>query len=393
MDWSSIIFGAFLAIAGVFGLMALALYPVMKRRFLLWLAARTSMLALIAVALMPPSLGVVPFTEQRYVVGGMATALSLAFAGPFLANYIEREVSMPAARRWLRRVFPLGALAAGMVPLITIFPPADYVHDFAMLGLLGIVITGLARAIRGGSRAARFQAVAWSGGILVSIYLLLHELVLGVEVANWALPLLAALVLEFVVTSMGIADGFMTIQNQRDIALAEIEEASVALATDPLTGIANRRGLLDQFENSDRGRPDGIALIDCDDFKSINDRYGHDVGDDVLVAIGRGLPDEHTFAARLGGEEFVALLYGENWQSLAESARLRVTEAVVVDVPALRSTVTASAGIAQVQPGESLAAAMKRADRALYAAKEAGRNRSLAITEFVPRPPGVRKVA
>jgi PleD family two-component response regulator len=73
------------------------------------------------------------------------------------------------------------------------------------------------------------------------------------------------------------------------------------------------------------------------------------------------------------------------WEK-AEEARRRITVQVRATVSELLYPVTASAGLAAVQEGESLGSAMKRADRALYAAKEAGRNRSLALTEFKPSP-------
>ena len=78
------------------------------------------------------------------------------------------------------------------------------------------------------------------------------------------------------------------------------------------------------------------------------------------------------------------LIYGNDWQSMAEAARRRITQAVRLNVPEYPLPVTASAGLAAVSEGEALSSALKRADRALYAAKEAGRNRSLALTEFRP---------
>ena len=125
-------------------------------------------------------------------------------------------------------------------------------------------------------------------------------------------------------------------------------------------------------------------MVDCDHFKRINDQFGHDVGDNVLCAIARSLDNEQLFAARLGGEEFVLLLYGENWQEAAELARRGITLAVRDAVPELPYPITASAGLAALEDADTLNTAMKRADRALYAAKEAGRNRSLSLTEYRP---------
>ncbi|OBX19594.1 hypothetical protein A9995_07580 [Erythrobacter sp. QSSC1-22B] len=388
MDWASITFGAFLATATIFVLITLALFPVVRRRFLLWLSARTAMIGLMAVMFMSPDIPIGLTEAQVKLIGGIANTLSIAVAGPFLASYIERKYLLDGTRRLLRSVFPIGLILAGIIPLVPHVPGLTNVPETGLLVLIAIIVFGLGKAISLGSRAATFQAVAWSGGIAVGLYLLIYEIVTGVEVDFWTTAVLAALALEFIVTSMGVVDGFMDLRRQRDAALAEVEAATLAIATDPLTGLANRRGLLRHYEESERGRPHGVALIDCDHFKRINDRYGHDVGDEVLVAIGRGLNGENVFAARLGGEEFVVLLYGDDWQSLAERARQRVTSAVIEHVAGLGTSVTASAGIAQLHDGESLASAMKRADRALYAAKDAGRDRSLAMIPFDGSPSG-----
>lgn len=382
MDWSSITFGAFLATAAIFGLTALALFPLVKRSFLLWMAARTAMIGLMAMVLMPPVLPAGLTEEGATIVGGIANTLSVAFAGPLLAAYIERKYALVGTRRLLRAVLPIGVILAVMVPLTPYLSWLGGWPETGLLTMIAVIVFGLGKAIALGSRAAHFQAVAWSGGVAVGTYVLVYEIVTGVQLNFWSTAILAALVLEFIVSSMGVVDGFMDFRRQRDAALAEVEAATVAIATDPLTGLANRRGLLRHYEEGELGRPQGVALIDCDYFKRINDRYGHDVGDDVLVAIGRGLKGDNVFAARLGGEEFVVLLYGSDWQSLAEKARRRVTTAVIEHVSGLATIVTASAGIAQLRDGDSLASAMKRADRALYAAKDAGRDRSLAMIPF-----------
>lgn len=386
MDWSSITFGAFLATTAIFGLTALAVFPLVRRTFLLWMAARTAMIGLMAVILMPPVLPAGLTEEGAHILGGIANTLSIAFAGPLLASYIERKYALVGTRRFLRAVLPLGLVLAVLVPLVPYLPWLARMPEAGMLAMIAMIVIGLGKAMTLGSRAAHFQAVAWSGGILVGGYVLGHEIVTGIQLNLWSTAILAVLVFEFIVSSMGVVDGFMDFRRQRDAALAEVEAATVAIATDPLTGLANRRGLLRHYEECERGRPHGVALIDCDHFKRINDRYGHDVGDEVLVAIGRGLKGENVFAARLGGEEFVVLLYGNDWQSLAEKARRRVTTSVIEHVADLGTTVTASAGIAQLRDGESFASALKRADRALYAAKDAGRDRSLAMIPFDGHP-------
>lgn len=155
---------------------------------------------------------------------------------------------------------------------------------------------------------------------------------------------------------------------------------------DPLTGALNRRAFSQQADREiaharRTGRPLAVMMVDLDHFKRINDLLGHATGDDILcrfVAVaGRVLRTEDVFA-RFGGEEFVALLPDtDGGQALAAAERLRA--AFVEDCAPLFQpppfAFTASIGIAEMSPGEDFADALRRADSALYGAKEAGRNR------------------
>ena len=159
-----------------------------------------------------------------------------------------------------------------------------------------------------------------------------------------------------------------------------------AVACDHLTGLANRRAL---FEACDlellrwrrAPRPLSLMLIDADHFKRINDEHGHATGDAVLRHLAAGM--SATFraldvVARLGGEEFVVLLPGCDEQAATAVARRlcqRIAEAgVVVEGVCVRYTV--SVGVATMEAGiDSVDALIERADRAMYAAKAAGRNR------------------
>ncbi len=155
--------------------------------------------------------------------------------------------------------------------------------------------------------------------------------------------------------------------------------------TDGLTGLPNRRDLdarLDaEVERSHRhDRPLVLALLDLDRFKSVNDGFSHDVGDQVLVRVGR-LLREHLrttdVAARWGGEEF-ALLLPETTMSEAAVVLDRV-RAVVAEadwgVIADGLTVTVSIGATSLTPGSTAADLLRQADRRLYGAKAAGRDR------------------
>jgi diguanylate cyclase (GGDEF)-like protein len=158
------------------------------------------------------------------------------------------------------------------------------------------------------------------------------------------------------------------------------------LRTDPLTGTGNRRWLEEKLPiELDRARRLGhalaLAMADIDHFKRVNDTYGHQVGDIVLAAIGTTFASgarRYDIIARYGGEEFVLVLPETDVAgAFATCERMRAA------VAALRFQtspveVTASFGIATWIPGESPQELIARADRALYEAKSAGRDRTVA---------------
>ncbi len=381
MDFASVILGAFLGVAGVFGAMALALYPLMRRAFLLWGFVRTLGYCAIAFATIPitASDGATGWLQAH--LGDIGIAISAACSGPFLASYLERGLQLDQVRRRLYWAALTGFAAAVATPLSILVPVFETAHDVLLLLTIAIVASGLAAAIRRGSRAARYQAFAWGPLIAVGVTELSYELATGQEYWLWPLAVLAAVIVDFIVTAFGLVDGFMIIKRERDVAIADVREATRASTLDPLTGIANRRGLARRFEDAGPGRPTGLAVIDCDHFKRINDNFGHDMGDEVLVAVAEALQGEDLYIGRLGGEEFVALIYGENWETRVDEARRRIPLGVRIRTPQLAFHVTASAGLARVHDDDTLGTAIKRADRALYAAKDAGRDRSLLLTE------------
>lgn len=151
-------------------------------------------------------------------------------------------------------------------------------------------------------------------------------------------------------------------------------------ATDALTGLANRAGwdrdaVPVYVDAGARGAARSLVFFDVDHFKDVNDRMGHAHGDDVLRRLGQVLaartgPD--GYAARMGGEEFIVLLV-----DAPPGAVQRFAQRVREDFAAVagKRAITLSAGIAFAAPGEALGDALRRADAALYAAKQAGRDR------------------
>jgi diguanylate cyclase (GGDEF)-like protein len=162
-----------------------------------------------------------------------------------------------------------------------------------------------------------------------------------------------------------------------------IDRLTLERDLDSLTETLNRRAferLAGRRVADRRSYPLTLIAFDIDNFKSINDRYGHAAGDAVLrqfAAILRAAVREKDVVARIGGEEFVLLLPGADDKFAYEIAeRLRtVLESSRFDEIEATLRVTTSAGIARYRPGEDLRALLARADQLLYAAKRAGRNR------------------
>lgn len=165
---------------------------------------------------------------------------------------------------------------------------------------------------------------------------------------------------------------------------------------DPLTKIANRKsfdeGLADALAEAGRtGGPLCLLLLDIDHFKSFNDTYGHQTGDQVLRLVAMTLKSNikgKDLAARYGGEEFVAILPSTDLDGAVIVAE-NIRKAIQAKELLKRSTnerlgrITASFGVAAFKAGDSAMSLIERADQCLYAAKHAGRNRVVSENELV----------
>ncbi|MBO7059582.1 GGDEF domain-containing protein [Fibrobacter sp.] len=176
---------------------------------------------------------------------------------------------------------------------------------------------------------------------------------------------------------------------EKNLRALEIEKSEYERSSkeDPLTGCLNRAGfssvLMREQENlSKNGRPVSFVMLDIDHFKHINDTYGHQVGDEVLVNLTKLIQGKirNTDAlVRWGGEEFVVLCGDtpiQNAQFLAEKLRIAIENTVLIK----QQQVTCSFGIAEMIPDEDPKRLFERADKALYASKEGGRNRVTSAT-------------
>lgn len=167
-------------------------------------------------------------------------------------------------------------------------------------------------------------------------------------------------------------------------ALRQLSEMAM---TDPMTGISNRRKfflranrLLEQAKQ--KNAPFFLALIDLDGFKTMNDTYGHDAGDLIIKrfasATSEMLPEGSCFA-RLGGDEFILLLSGSKERIAKQLEMVRRMASRINPIPGQDLKISTSIGLAALRDkNDTVDTVMKRADRAVYKAKEAGGDRIVA---------------
>lgn len=243
------------------------------------------------------------------------------------------------------------------------------------------------------------RRLLWLAGYHVAAYLLL----IG-ALALWAPDRLniraegpVILAYALVVTMICLLGGFIaglrhTLRQRNtrlEIALAELQE----LATlDPLTRLPNRRAALEQLNTeNERARFQktdtptfAVGLVDVDLFKQVNDTYGHQTGDMVLCRIGDALRSslrQGDFVGRFGGEEFLLVLNSSTAEE-AEQAVERLRQTVMtLPVPELPDDygLTVSVGVTLHAADDTIESTLSRADQALYAAKDAGRNTTVLL--------------
>ena len=240
-------------------------------------------------------------------------------------------------------------------------------------------------------RSGAFLGLILAQGAPVGLLVLLHLLPdIEPELATYLYIWLGT---TLVMTGLGWSLG------HRAQSLSEANAMLALLARqDALTGLANARALNEELERAvaHAGRteePLSLVIFDLDHFKDVNDNYGHQMGDHVLKGIGLLLRKQariDDLPARYGGEEMALVLPGTTEEQAAQIAeRLRNVIESGASNRSLAVPVTASFGVAQLDPDEAAFHLFARADRALYLAKHAGRNcvkRASRLTDPVSDP-------
>ena len=294
--------------------------------------------------------------RQRAGRGSRAGVLAAIWAVIAVFTMLLRDLA-PGMQSPLAIGAPVLLAAGLMLAAIALRPrqaPFGRLGIFAMLLLGGAAAANLAQMYL--VVAAPRLAIAWADGV----------------------PAVVAIV--YVALGLG---AMLLLSDDLAVALERLAR------TDPLTGVWNRRGfdegaphLLDRVRRGGHPVPAAVAIADIDSFKGINDRHGHTAGDAVLVDFARLLGtavEPGDIMARLGGEEFALLAVGVDGAQLFERVE-RVRETLCLRRPGGEDlpNVTVSFGVAQLLPGSlSLRDALERADKALYRAKQTGRNRTM----------------
>jgi diguanylate cyclase (GGDEF)-like protein len=310
-----------------------------------------------------------------------------ALVGAVLLGFLSMAVREVGPERTGPLVQASTVTAATVVATLVL--PWHRIHNLVhtLVPYVFLIVAYLARAATGGVESA-YAPLALLPIFWVAIYgsrLELGAMVLAAA-AVLSVPLIApnvpdqawvsTLAMLFGGTSIAflVHRFFNQIRHQKN-------RLQVFAGTDPLTGAANRRAWDEELalalvRSMRDGLPMSMALIDLDDFKGFNDQHGHQAGDRLLkesAAAWRGILRASDVLARIGGDEFAILLPGCALEMAASIAdRLRAA------VPA---SAGCSVGVAMWQPGETSTELVARADRALYEAKERGRDRVVITSD------------
>ena len=320
----------------------------------------------------------------------MAYSAAAMFGGATFVGFIEGLI--PGGSHFsLVPVF----IALGFVVLLLRWGPRLPPMALAALGPIGAALIGISLATthgHGDGAALYAWPVLWEsyffgrrGAVMIVIWVgIVHALVLvslppGVGYVDRWLDVMVSM------TMVGGVVYLLSTQNERLMARLA-GEARV----DGMTGLLNRRGFVEAAEAElARARRSGVTIglvsFDIDHFKAVNDEFGHDTGDRVLARLGQIFREQGRqgdFVGRMGGEEFVALLVDSNVRRAVEYAE-RLRAAFAVYAPGLPHA-TLSAGVTATSSAVELQPHLQLADAALYAAKRAGRDRTVIDDRLQP---------
>jgi diguanylate cyclase (GGDEF)-like protein len=311
-------------------------------------------------------------------------ALNGAVASLFIREIADLARSSPRVYKifgWLAWVF-VALTLSNLAYLVDLGDQVAAIGNLVFVGSAVFTLVVAFLAWRRGNRAAGWFLIAWgmleTVAIATGVRLLLNRVEDVDGLLYYGLPL--SMVAAAILVALGVAD---RLREQR----AALTDAERRAQTDPLTGVLNRRSLIERLDAAGvraraRGLPIALLFIDLDHFKEINDSFGHAAGDACLGAIIAPIQAELRHSdviGRYGGEEFVVILSSADITAahpIAERIRNRVADVEIDGFGAVPIRLTCSIGVATSDTlgvwGEHLIA---QADAAVYAAKRSGRNR------------------
>lgn len=315
-------------------------------------------------------------------------ATSAIALGVFAAIQPMPKEALPLWMRGGNLILATSIALAG-VPLTLIretrIVELDQMLGFLVVANLLLVAASLVVAWRRGHRHGRDMLIAWSVPMAALAFISLVNVDNNLWTGGAKMVVLVASSWLALWSTVAATRDVQRLRGERDAAQREAGIAKQLALCDPLTGLNNRRGFHEQMailgEKARAGHlPMALVLVDIDRFKSVNDCFGHEVGDQVLCSVASRIErweGPHCTSARVGGEEFALFLVGVEGLALrrfAEGVRRDVAECKLSH---LRDglSVTASIGVAESRQNVGFETLYRVSDRALYNAKHAGRDR------------------
>ena len=324
-------------------------------------------------------------TWMELHMGGLS-ALT-ASTGSFL--FIEQALAGPDTKPWFSRVMKMGAgllVVAGAAYALDLIDVRQVTAIVSTLGMAPALLgmPGAVKRARRGDHVGIYFLIAWAVYLISAVVLI--EVIKGrIGVNFWTLhsfQIGATLDMLLFMRVLGLRT--KALQSEIQAAHRERDSFHSLAYSDPLTGLANRRSLNASISQAigraDVGHMLAVYMLDLDGFKRVNDQFGHDVGDELLIAVATRLKSSlrtSDVVARLGGDEFLVLSTGlqheQQARDIGEKLLAAFTQPFTLSKQVCQIGITIGYALAP-QDGQDTAGLLKRADAAMYAGKNSGKN-------------------
>ncbi|HJR12847.1 MAG TPA: diguanylate cyclase [Rhodanobacteraceae bacterium] len=324
--------------------------------------------------------GAALLTPLGYHTGQCMAALAAGFSIWFILEFADLRRYTPRLAAWLGALrWPFLAFAAGVwMPFLR---PDAWLPNTVNLLLVVSTVIALASswlAWRRGNRQAGFFLLSWVPLLALTLARVV-QLIAGLPLPAWleyGFP--GSMAWAAVIITVGLADRTLQVRHERD-------QAARMAQFDPLTGVYNRRAIMDRLREAWQVtaalEPVAVLFLDIDHFKQINDSRGHSAGDACLAAVVEAIHtelSEYDRVGRYGGEEFLIVLNGDSARMAVRVAERIVARAAALRVPIGQHLIAFTVSIGVAVRGKTtpdIEALVEYADAAQYRAKAEGRNR------------------